>query len=75
MFDLQILTLDERYELAEDHNIEVAILRELLKDENPYISCRAEKTLKRLDSVVNAPTYWTYAFNTEEEALQNTITA
>jgi hypothetical protein len=36
---------DVRYGLAENPNLPLRILQELAEDENPYVACRAEKTL------------------------------
>lgn len=37
-----------RYGLAEDTNVPVGVLKILSKDDNPYVSCRAQKTLDTL---------------------------
>jgi lactoylglutathione lyase len=47
---------DVRYSLAENHNLPVGVLRVLLKDENPYVSARAQRTLHRLlPNLIPAP--------------------
>jgi hypothetical protein len=49
---LQMLARDDnpnvRYAIADNHNISIAILKRLAEDENPYIACRAAKTLLRV---------------------------
>ncbi len=42
------LNPDVRYAIAENHNISSDILLKLTEDENPYVSCRAIRTLDRL---------------------------
>jgi lactoylglutathione lyase len=39
-----------RYALAEDHNLPPGVLRILVKDENPYVSCRAKRTIDALSN-------------------------
>jgi hypothetical protein len=39
---------DVRFALAENHNINKSVLRRLLEDSNPFVACRAQKTLARL---------------------------
>lgn len=39
---------DVRYAIAENHNMPWSILHLLTGDENPYVSCRAIRTLDRL---------------------------
>lgn len=39
---------DVRYSLADNHNIAIEILQALTGDDNPYVSCRARRTLERL---------------------------
>lgn len=41
---------DVRYSLAENHRLPEAVLTILAADENPYVSARANKTLRRLSS-------------------------
>jgi hypothetical protein len=36
--------------LAEDHNLPPGVLRILVKDENPYVSCRAKRTIDALSN-------------------------
>ncbi len=38
---------DVRYHVAENYNIPDRVLKVLVEDENPYVSCRAELTLLR----------------------------
>lgn len=40
---------DVRYALAENHNVVRQVIEALLNDENPFVACRAQKTLARLD--------------------------
>ncbi len=40
---------DVRFGLAENHRMPEPILRALSEDENPYVSCRAGKTLERIE--------------------------
>jgi hypothetical protein len=49
--------VDVRYMLAENHNLESELLEKLVDDENPYVACRARKTLERLNRcvVLSAP--------------------
>jgi hypothetical protein len=42
--------LDVRFGLAENHRIPELILRALSEDENPYVACRAAKTLERIEA-------------------------
>lgn len=42
-------SVDVRFSLAENHNVPLAVLRVLCEDENPYVACRARKTMERLD--------------------------
>jgi len=39
---------DVRYALAENPNVPIHLLRRLADDENAYVSCRAQKTIKRV---------------------------
>lgn len=39
---------DVRYALAENPNVPLHLLRRLADDENAYVSCRAQKTIKRV---------------------------
>jgi hypothetical protein len=41
-------SVDVRYGLAENHNLPAHLLRRLAEDDNPYVACRAERTLTRL---------------------------
>lgn len=41
---------DVRYSLAENHNIGTDVLEVLIRDENPYVSTRAQRTLERVAS-------------------------
>lgn len=41
-------SVDVRYRLAENPNAPITLLYKALKDENPYVSCRARKTLARI---------------------------
>lgn len=43
-------SVDVRYGLAENHHLPSHLLRRLCEDENPYVACRAERTLSRLIS-------------------------
>ncbi|MBX9688432.1 MAG: hypothetical protein K2X27_17110 [Candidatus Obscuribacterales bacterium] len=45
-------SLDVRFSLAENHGIANQVLQELLHDDNPYISARAQRTIKRKDSIL-----------------------
>jgi hypothetical protein len=38
-----------RYQLAENHKLNVAVLNLLSNDEHPYVACRARRTLDRLN--------------------------
>lgn len=40
---------DVRFAMAENHNNSIVVLQKLSNDLNPYVSCRAEKTLARLN--------------------------
>jgi hypothetical protein len=40
---------DVRFAMAENHNNSLVVLQKLSSDLNPYVSCRAEKTLARLN--------------------------
>jgi hypothetical protein len=55
---LWLLVKDEdptvRYQLAENPHLPLDILRELCQDDNPYVSCRAEKTLERMAAAAEA---------------------
>lgn len=42
---------DLRYALAENHNLPVSITSRLCNDENPYVACRAQKTMCRRSSL------------------------
>lgn len=42
------IDVDVRFSLAENHNLDTEILAELSLDTNPYVACRAVKTLARL---------------------------
>jgi hypothetical protein len=48
---LLMLTQDEsedlRYQLAENHNVDDSVLLRLVDDVNPFVACRAERTLAR----------------------------
>lgn len=39
---------DVRYSIAENHNVPIEVLLKLSEDENPYVGCRANRTLVRL---------------------------
>ena len=39
---------DVRFSMAENHNLPFAVLKRLAADENPYVSCRAKETIKRV---------------------------
>lgn len=39
---------DVRYSLAENHNIPISVLKKLIEDQNPYVACRAGRTLARV---------------------------
>lgn len=41
---------DVRYSLAENHNIDTDVLEVLIRDDNPYVSTRAQRTLERVTS-------------------------
>jgi hypothetical protein len=41
---------DVRYQLAENHNLPMSLIRSLAGDENPYVACRAQQTLVRLQA-------------------------
>ncbi|MBX9687986.1 MAG: hypothetical protein K2X27_14870 [Candidatus Obscuribacterales bacterium] len=41
---------DVRYAMAENHNLSQEVLLQLATDENPYVSCRAQATLARLQA-------------------------
>jgi hypothetical protein len=41
---------DVRFGLAENHRLPELILRALCEDDNPYVACRAAKTLERIES-------------------------
>ena len=41
---------DVRYSLASNANIPVFVLKRLSEDENVYVSCRAIKTINRIES-------------------------
>ena len=43
-------SVDVRFALAENHNIDESVLNRLLEDANPYVADRAQKTLARLRS-------------------------
>lgn len=52
---------DVRFGLAENHRLPEPILRALSEDDNPYVACRAEKTLERIEanrSVANETESW-----------------
>ena len=40
---------DVRYSLASNANIPMAVLEQLLEDENVYVSCRARQTIDRVE--------------------------
>lgn len=42
---------DVRFGLAENHRIPEPILNALSEDENPYVACRARKTIERVEAV------------------------
>lgn len=42
--------VDVRFALAENHNIPAEILCFLIGDENPYVACRAQKTVSRVQN-------------------------
>lgn len=69
LVELRILARDQnpdvRYALSENHNMPLCILNQLAEDENPYVSCRAQKTLNRLQI--------TYGFGKKVFDLENTI--
>jgi hypothetical protein len=44
-------SVDVRFRMAENHGIPGDLLRILTTDENPYVSCRAIKTLDRLGTL------------------------
>ena len=39
---------DVRYQLAENHQLAIEVLRLLCQDDNPYVSCRAARTVERI---------------------------
>ena len=39
---------DVRYAIAENHNVDEALLRRLIEDCNPYVAHRAQRTLARI---------------------------
>lgn len=39
---------DVRYSIAENHNVPMDVLLKLSEDDNPYVGCRANRTLVRL---------------------------
>jgi hypothetical protein len=41
---------DVRFQLAENHNLPKQVLSALAEDDNPYVACRAQKTLERISS-------------------------
>ena len=42
------VSVDVRYGLAENPHLPAYLLRKLAEDENPYVACRAERTLARV---------------------------
>ena len=42
------ICVDVRYGLAENPHLPTHLLRKLAVDENPYVACRAERTLARV---------------------------
>lgn len=42
------ISVDVRYGLAENPHLPLQLLRKLSADENPYVACRAERTLARV---------------------------
>lgn len=47
---------DVRYAIAENHNVDEALLRRLIEDGNPYVAHRAQRTLARLGQEIEAGT-------------------
>lgn len=45
---------DVRYAIAENHNVDEALLRRLIEDGNPYVAHRAQRTLARLGQQTQA---------------------
>jgi hypothetical protein len=41
-------SVDLKYAIAENHNIDVDVLIMLTKDDNPFVAHRAKKTLERI---------------------------
>jgi hypothetical protein len=60
---------DVRYAMAENHNVPIAILSYLTDDANPYVACRARRTLERLlGGALVSNRYW---FADHEDEIAN----
>jgi DNA-binding NarL/FixJ family response regulator len=64
---------DVRYAMAENHNIVRQMLEVLAKDENPFVSARAQKTLDRLDRKSTKTAKTTTIFIGEDDDFVRTV--